>query len=148
MDPIGPKKYRHFFVFFWFFMVFLALFGVLIIPKWLIKVPGPIAIVIGWFWELPKFWPNVDPHPSYLSPKYFKKYKKIWKHFRKILSFHIWTFWKSRFLTFMDPPNPWFYFLISRSHQKRSSFRRVCRFFCHRIILISGDPLFLQNAKS
>ena len=36
-------------------------FGVCIIPKWRIEVPGPIAKLFLWFWELRKFDENLDP---------------------------------------------------------------------------------------
>ena len=43
--------------------------GVWIIPKLLILTPGPIAILFGWFLELPKNRPNLDPRTPYLLPK-------------------------------------------------------------------------------
>ena len=64
---------------FCFFLIRYCIFGdfwFYIIPKWLIKVPGPFPILFGWFRELRKFCPNLDPQPSQLSPKYFKQYKK------------------------------------------------------------------------
>ena len=42
--PIGQNKLSDFLV---YFNVFRVLFGFLIIPKWLIKVPGPVAIRFG-----------------------------------------------------------------------------------------------------
>ena len=36
-------------------MVLFGVFGVYIIPKWLIKVPGHFGILFGWFRELRKF---------------------------------------------------------------------------------------------
>ena len=54
----------------------MGFFGVYIIPKWLIKVPGHFGILFGWFRELRKFCQNLVPEPSGLSPKCFKKYKK------------------------------------------------------------------------
>ena len=36
-----------------FFTVLIGVYGVLIIPKWLIKVPGHIAILFTRFFELP-----------------------------------------------------------------------------------------------
>ena len=57
-------------------MVFFGVFGVYIIPNWLIKVPGHFGILFRWFWELRKFGQNLDPETSGLSPKCFKKYKK------------------------------------------------------------------------
>ena len=50
--------------------------GVLIIPKWLILSPGHIAILFGMISGTSKNRLNVDPRSLYLSPKYFKKYKK------------------------------------------------------------------------
>ena len=49
---------------------------VYIIPNWLIKVPGHIPILFGWFRELRKFCQNLVPETSGLLPKCFKKYKK------------------------------------------------------------------------
>ena len=73
-------------------MVFFALFGVLIIPKWLIKVPGPIAIVNGPFWELPKiskFWTRSGPSPPVFITKTFQKIQeKIWAIFVFFLFFY------------------------------------------------------------
>ena len=46
---------------FWFFL------WALIIPKWLIKVPGHIPIVFGTFLELPKNRPNIDPGPLFIT---------------------------------------------------------------------------------
>ena len=57
-------------------MVFFWVFGVYIIPKWLIKVPGHIPILFGWFRELRKFCWNLVPETSGLSQKCFKTYKK------------------------------------------------------------------------
>ena len=57
-------------------MVFFGVFGVYIIPNWLIKVPGHFGILFGWFLELRKFCQNLVPEPSGLSPKCFNKYKK------------------------------------------------------------------------
>ena len=37
--------------------------------------------------ELPKCSPNLAHYTPYLSPKYLKQYKKIWKHPLKILFF-------------------------------------------------------------
>ena len=62
--------------FFFVRIVFWGIYGVLIIPKWLIKVPGPIPILFGWFWELRFFCQNLDPQASQLSPRYFNKYTK------------------------------------------------------------------------
>ena len=41
-------------------IVFVGFFGAYIIPKWLIKVPGHIAILSGWFRELRKIYQNLD----------------------------------------------------------------------------------------
>ena len=41
---IGENNLGDFWVFSWFFIVFLGLYGVYIIPNWLLKVPGHIAI--------------------------------------------------------------------------------------------------------
>ena len=53
----------------------MMIFGVLIIPKWLINYFWSIAIFFGTFLERPKLWPNPDPRTPYLSPKFLTKYK-------------------------------------------------------------------------
>ena len=58
------------------FKVFYCIFGVSIIPKWLINDSLSIAILFRWFLELWKFCQNLDPHTSQLLPKYFKQYQK------------------------------------------------------------------------
>ena len=89
--------------------MFLKVLWVLIIPKWLIKVPGHIAILFEWFLELPSF---VDPYPQYLSSKYFNKYKKnhgsITETYYLFISqlsgtaniFKVWTHWAQHILVF------------------------------------------------
>ena len=49
------------------------IFGVLIIPKWLITVPGHIPILFGSFLELQQNSPNLDPYTPYLSPETLQK---------------------------------------------------------------------------
>ena len=60
------KKLCDFGLFSCFFNVLVGGYGVLIIPQWLIKVPGHIPILFGWFWELSNFsifwtcsWPSL-----------------------------------------------------------------------------------------
>ena len=84
-------------------------FGFYIIPKWLIKVPGHIPILFGWFRELRKFGQNLDPEPSQLSPKYFNKYKEIMEASLKILFFHISTFWNFEHFSKLDSQNTYFF---------------------------------------
>ena len=60
------------------------IFGFLIIPKLLIKVPGHIAVLFKWFMELLFFRFLWTLTPSFSLPLYFKKYKKIKNHLRKI----------------------------------------------------------------
>ena len=55
-----------FLLYFWGFLAVL-----IIIPKLRILTPGHIAILFGWFLELPKIRLNMDPRTPYLSPKYF-----------------------------------------------------------------------------
>ena len=63
-----------------------------------------IAIFFGWFLELPKKRIIIDPRTLYLSPKYFKTYKKIWKH--------LWTYyfhgWEYDFLKCLEGPCTFF----------------------------------------
>ena len=45
------------------------------------------------FWDIfatTELWPNLDPRSPYLSPKYFKTYKKIMGTSYKTLFFNIW----------------------------------------------------------
>ena len=54
--PMGgnrQKQFRCFLVFPFVYCIF-GFYGVLIIPKWLIEVPGHIPILFGIFLELPK----------------------------------------------------------------------------------------------
>ena len=71
-------------------MVFWGFFGVYILPKWLIKVPGHIPILFGWLLELRKFCQNLDPGTSYLLPKCFQNTRNIWNHPGQILFMSIW----------------------------------------------------------
>ena len=64
-------------------------FGALIIPKWLIKVPGHIPIFFRTFLELPKCSPNLASYTPYLSPKYFKTYKKQGGNILKTYFLHL-----------------------------------------------------------
>ena len=83
------------FCFAWLPNVFMGVWALLIIPKWLVLTPGHIAIRFGWFLELPKNQLNLDPRTPYLSPKYFKKYKK---HYGDILDFSYLRIWKSEII--------------------------------------------------
>ena len=47
--PLIEHEKNDFLDFIGFLMYFWGNYGVLIIPKWLIKVPGPIAILVGRF---------------------------------------------------------------------------------------------------
>ena len=55
-------------------IIFYGIFGVLIIPKWLIEVPGHIPIFFGSFLELRQISPNLAPYTPYLSPEYFNEH--------------------------------------------------------------------------
>ena len=68
------------FGFSWFVDVSMELFKGFNYSKWPILTPGHIAILFGWFLELPKNLLNMDPRTPYLSPKYLKKKKKTWTH--------------------------------------------------------------------
>ena len=54
----------------------VGVFGIYIIPNWLIKVPAHIPILFRWFRALRTFRQNLDPETSELLPRCFKKYKK------------------------------------------------------------------------
>ena len=63
--PAKPQpEINRFFDFSWFFVVFFGVFGVYIIPNWLIKVPGHFPILFGWFQELRFFSQNLVPETS------------------------------------------------------------------------------------
>ena len=49
--------------------ILYSIFGVLIIPKWLIKFPGHIPIPFGWFLELPTCLPNLAPYTIFITRK-------------------------------------------------------------------------------
>ena len=107
-----------------FFLVFLIVFyyilWFLIIPKWLFNDYWSIPIFFGWFLELPKCSPNLDPCTPFLSPTYFKKYKnsagrslkhiifisenlKLWKYGKVCVSnFSMFHFWKFENLTVLN----------------------------------------------
>ena len=113
-------------VFCCFFNVLIGVYGVLIIPKWLIKVPGHIPILFGWILELPTFSLFTGPDSPYLSCKYLKRYKKNQDHFRNILSFHISTFWNSNCLTFLDLSPPIFLCIIFQEFPPNKIFLPSC----------------------
>ena len=69
-----------FFFISWFCRAFQMCLWFLNIPKWLIKVPGHIAIHFGTFLGLL----NVSSNLA-LSQKHFKQYKKITKYFYGIV---------------------------------------------------------------
>ena len=100
-------------------MIFECRFGVLIIPKWLIKVPGHIPILFGWFWELPKFsifWTRSGPYlPVFLMNLLQKIQEKIREHPWKIWILDISTFGNSKISPFFGPINPpYFLYIIWR----------------------------------
>ena len=88
--PIGSNKanvVRRCFVFLFFNVLYWYL-GVLIIPKWLIKVPGPIAIFFRWFGELRTFcqiWTRRPPNYYQHASTNIRKYGNILETY-----FHIW----------------------------------------------------------
>ena len=91
-------------------MYFGRKYGFKIIPKWLIKVPGLIAILFGLLLELSqidKTSTNYGPsHPVCITKICFKKTRNLWEHLRQILPFHISTFWKSENFQNMDHRTP------------------------------------------
>ena len=107
---IGGKKIGVFWFLSCFFGVWIGVYGVWIIPKWLIKVPGHIPILFGWILELPKFsffWTRSGSSlPVFIMEILQKIQEKYGNHFRNLLSFHISTFWNSKCLTFLGPINP------------------------------------------
>ena len=88
------KIRKNAFCFSWCFNVFITVLsgflGGLNIPKWLIHDSWSIAILFEWFLEQPKMLPNLDPRAPYISPKYFKQYKKLYKGILGKYYFHIW----------------------------------------------------------
>ena len=78
-------------------MVCLGYFGVYIIPKWLVKVPGHFAIFkkkIGNFEHLVKIWTRGPPN-YYQNAS--TNTRKIWSHLGQILFMSIWDS-KKRFV--------------------------------------------------
>ena len=72
-------------------MVFLK---VVIIPKWLIKVPGHISILFGSFLELPKISPTMAPYTPFFITKTFQKVQEqILKHFERLIFCRFWRQW-------------------------------------------------------
>ena len=60
-EGVIGQKYGKQFKRFVFSLGFLGFYGVLIIPEWLIKVPGPIAILFSCFLKLRKCLLFMDP---------------------------------------------------------------------------------------
>ena len=60
-----------------------------IITKLLINDSWSVAIFFRTFSDRPEMWPNLDPQTPYLSPKYFKEYKKYGNIFETYY-FHVW----------------------------------------------------------
>ena len=91
--PMGGNRENNLGDFRFFFFICYGIvwvFGVYIIPKWLIKVPGHIAILFGWFLEVPTFCQNLDPWTYQLLPKPFKRIKKNVKWPLEHIILHIW----------------------------------------------------------
>ena len=63
------------FYYIYIYIYICFVFGILTIPKGLIKVPGHIPIPFGSFLELPECSLNLAPYTPYLSQKHFKRYK-------------------------------------------------------------------------
>ena len=75
-----------FFCVFLSFLMYFRFFRVLIIPQWLIQVPGRIPICFGSFLELFKNRKTLDLFTSFFMYKYLK-YKKLWKRILEIILF-------------------------------------------------------------
>ena len=72
---------------FWIFLFFHVsskYFGVSIIPKWLIKIPGPIPILFGWFLELPTCTQHLNMFTPFLCRNASTNTKKMMETFFKI----------------------------------------------------------------
>ena len=133
--------------FFSILLGFVKFCGILIIPKWLIKVPGHVAIPLGWFLELPNFSLFTGPDSPYLSWKYFRKYKnkcgiisETYYLFISQLSgipivWHFWTYQTHIFLYYISG------ILLNKSWRLIGVWM-----FSHAIIL--DNPLFWQNFGS
>ena len=81
---------------FLFFQCFFEFFGVLIIQKWLIKVPGPIAILFRWLLELRFVFYFYGPFHFFSYYQHISKNtRRIMDTLQKILSFSYITFPKS-----------------------------------------------------
>ena len=79
------NKLSDLFDFLGFLMVCYGIFGVSIIPKWLINDPWWIPILFGRFLELPKKTPNLDPCTPYLWLLFYPKIlqrilESMWEH--------------------------------------------------------------------
>ena len=112
--PIGlqyGKQVRWFFVFLSFRMFF---FGGGMIPKWLISIPGHIALFFTTFLELPTTRPNMDPRALYLLQNDFNTYEKMIETFYNnipfvnIVNMGVWNVvivWKPAYRQFLKITN-------------------------------------------
>ena len=123
---IGAKIRSNKIVFFgfpWFFKVFSGFYGVSIIPEWLINVPGHIAILLGWFLELPTCSLFTDPYPPYLSPTYFKNTRKKYGNLLEKYSFSISQLSGNQKISKLwTPPDPIFRFFYFGNFRPKTIF--------------------------
>ena len=126
--------------------VLIRFYGIYIILKWLIKVPGHIAILFRWFLELRFFCQNLDPWPFFSSPFYFKnarncgiifgniifiseklKISKNQKPCATIVTCFCFVFWNSCscFLIL------WFYNMLKSWNREKSKTRNGLRLVSH-----------------
>ena len=97
-----------------FFIINIKFLGVLIIPKSLILTPGHVAILFGWFLELPTNRLNLDPRTPNLSPKYLKKTRKNGNILENIM-FYI---WESAILKILEAIRTTFFEILEFYHFK------------------------------
>ena len=140
-------NFRMFYFYFWFY-------GVDIIPKWLIKVPGHIPILYKLFMVLPKswfFWTRSRPlHLLFIT----KTLQKIQEHMATSLNNILLSYFNflelRTFLKFgpTEPKNI-LIFVEEFPPQQDWCFSRFLKDFFHNTFWkILRDQLFWQNAKS
>ena len=104
------SKYGTFFMRFGFFPVFvdvlIGVYEVLIIPKWLIKVPRWYCNTFWMISGTSKIFAFYGPLSLLFITILLQKNKKKGNHLRKILSSHISTFWTSMNLWFLERQAP------------------------------------------
>ena len=113
---------------------------------------GPDLVKILEVPKISKCWTNYRPSlPVFITKMLQKIQEKIWKHLRKILSFHIWTFWKSKNFQNLGPPDPGFVSIIVfliLGIPPPTNLVSLSVFDTNLQWNIHESPLFFQNAKS